>query len=302
MSAETLNSNSIHCEKGKIIIDDLRGEVICSSTGEVISTIIDYGPEWRDFDDDIRHSRSRVGSGSTHLVHDHGLATHISTKDIRKLSYAKRRSTIALKRQNMASRIGGKKRLVKALQMVRIEGKKQGLPHRTLETAAIYIRKIIDKRLGRGPMLKAYIAAALFIASRVTGVPRSFGEIAKKIGVKIEKARYAYRRIIELQGGKIRARVYKPSDYIPRISNALGFSRGTEELMYRLAKAVEYLKLSQGRSPIAIAAAIAYISGGVMGEKRNQKDIASALGNFTDVAIRNRYREIIDHIYIEVSL
>ncbi len=298
---ESSSNNQSYCA-GHIIIDEARGEVICTLTGEVLGSVIDYKPEWRDFADSLTPTKSRVGNPITNLMHDHGLATYISKKDITKLSFQKRRLHYSMKRHNAASRIRGHKRLVKALQMLKTEGAKLNLPQRTLETAALYLRKVVEKRLGRGEMMKAYIAAALFIASRVTNVPRSFGRIITRLNVKEEKARYAYRKIIDIHGGKIAARVYKPVDYVPMMATQLNLSRETQELMYRLSRAVEKLNLVHGKSPLAIAAAIAYVSSSIMGEKRNQRDIADVVGNFTDVAIRNRYRELIDKLYIEVSL
>ncbi len=287
---------------GEIIVDEARGEVICTSTGEIIGTLIDYNPEWRDFPDTNAPSRSRVGSPLTHQMHDYGVASYIARRDVYRLGTKNRRLHLSMIRHNAANRIKGHKREIRALQILRIEGSRLNLPQRTLETASEYIKKVVRKRLGRGEMIRAYIAAAIFIASRVTGVPRSFSSIIRELNVEEEKARHAYRAIIELHGGKIKARVYKPVDYIPMISTKLGLSKSTQELMYRLARAVEKLNLIHGKSPIAITAAIAYISSSINGEKKNQREIADAIGSFTDVAIRNRYREIIDKLYIEVAL
>ena len=301
MSSTTVKEQN-PCQDGQLIYDESRGEIICSSTGEVISNIIDVGPEWREFSAEDRWLRSRNGGARTNLVHDQGLTTYISDRDVYKLDYARRIEGLRLRRTQVKSRISNKKREIKALQILRREGEKLHLPKRTLETAAVLVRRIVSRKLGRGQMLNAYIASSLFIACRVTRVPRSFYEISSHLGVEIEKARYAYRKIVEIEGGKISAKVYRPSDYIPKVCTMLKLSTGTEKLMYRLSKAVEKLGLTHGKSPLAIAAAVAYIASGIMGEKRDQKKIAQSIGGFTDVAIRNRYRELIKELYIEVSL
>uniref|UniRef100_A0A7J3ZKM3 Transcription initiation factor IIB n=1 Tax=Fervidicoccus fontis TaxID=683846 RepID=A0A7J3ZKM3_9CREN len=301
MSSTAIREQAL-CRDGQLIFDESRGEIICSSTGEVVSSIIDAGPEWREFSIEDRWLRSRNGGARTNLVHDQGLTTYISGRDVYRLDYSRRLAGLRLRRTQVKSRISSKRREIKALQILRREGEKLHLPKRTLETAAVLIRRVIGRKLGRGQMLNAYIASALFIACRITRVPRSFHEILSNLGVEIEKARYAYRKIVELEGGKIAARVYRPSDYIPKICTALKLSPATEKLMYRLSKAAEALGLTHGKSPLAIAAAAAYVASGVMGEKRDQKKIAESIGGFTDVAIRNRYRELIRELYIEVSL
>jgi transcription initiation factor TFIIB len=297
------NREKMGCRPESIIIDEFTGTIICKDTAIVLEQTIDHGIEWRAFDPENNRTRSRIGGPLTSTTHDYSITTDISTKDIMKVKQPhRRRQFYSIRRHNAAARIRGHKRLVRALQLITYEGKKLNLPQRTLETASNYIRKVVKKRLGRGEMLRAYIAASLFIASRVTKVPRSFSAIVKELGVNEEQARYAYRKIIELSGGKISATVYKPSDYIPQIATKLGLSRGTIELMYRIDRAVEKLNLVHGKSPLAIAAAIAYIASPIMGEKKNQREIAEAIGSFTDVAIRNRYREIVDNLYIEVLL
>ncbi|MEM1619714.1 MAG: hypothetical protein QXU97_02290 [Fervidicoccaceae archaeon] len=294
--------DEVSCEEGHLIIDETRGELICSSTGEIVSRVVDLGPEWREFSSEDRMARSRQGSARTNLVHDHGLSSIIDYRDVDRLAPTKRFEGRRLQRLQMASRVAGHRRLVRSLQIVKREGEKLGLPRRTLETAGVMMRRIISKGLGRGAMLSAYVAAALYASSRVTGVPRPFYEVANSIGVPLERARYAYKRLVELEGGKIEAKIYKPSDYVAKVSSVLGFSSETERLMYRLARAAEKLGLVHGKSPTAVAAAVAYIAGGVLGEKRDQKTVARSLGGFTDVAVRNRYRELIDRLYIEVSL
>ncbi len=306
MEDETLSSTAgsevKFCDERYIVYDPERGELICTLTGEVLeASYVDPGPEWREFSDTPRN-RSRVGGALTSLTHDMGLTTTMSDRDIRRLDGRRRRVGFMMKRRNAANRIAGCRRLVRTLQMLNDEGRRMQLPKRTLETAAMLIKKVVAKGLGRGEYMRAYLAAAFFIASRLTGVPRSFSEIVSRMGVEYERARYAYRRIVEIHGGRIEARVQKPSDFIPKIADTLNLSPGTQTLMYRLCRAVEKLNMTHGRSPIAIAAAIAYISAAIMGEKKRQKDIAEALGGFTDVAVRNRYREIIDNLYIEVSL
>lgn len=297
------------CSPGNVFVDEVRGEIICMDTGEVIGTIVDYGKEWRSFGDP-QSTKSRGGPPLTESVHDRGLSTTIGRRG--SPLYSSR-----LARINSRIRVQGKRRFVKALQIMRDEAKRLGLPPNVLSTASQLIRGIISMGLGRGEMLRSYILAALYLSCKINKVPRSFSEFVrhainyerkdlKEEVITIKKLRYAYRKILEINGehrqSRVSLTVYKPQDYINYVSTSLSLSPGTTTLMYRMSKAVEKLNLIHGKSPLAIIAAIAYISSGIMGEKKRQRDIAEVFGTFTDVAIRNRYRELIDKLYIEVTL
>ncbi len=71
-----------------------------------------------------------------------------------------------------------------------------------------------------------------------------------------------------------------------------------------LQKSVEILEkaqkaeLTSGRGPTGIAAAALYVAALMHGEKRTQREVADVAG-VTEVTIRNRYKEIIDHLGIK---
>lgn len=297
------------CSGNDIFIDETRGEVICVSTGEVVDTLVDYYKEWRTFEGSYS-TRPRNGPPLSDSVHDKGLSTDIGKEG--PYYYSNRLAKI-----NSRVRIQGKRRFVKALQLIREEARRMHLPQNVVSTASRLIREVINLGLGRGNMLRSYVLSALYLSCKLNKIPRSFSEFVryaiKNEGVSgkeeiitIKKLRYAYRKIIEINRERYRQemklKVYKPQDYINILANSLNLSPGSITLMYRLSKASEKLNLTQGKSPLALLGAIAYISSGIMGEKRRQRDIADIFETFTDVAIRNRYRELIDALYIEVSL
>jgi len=297
------------CSSGNIYIDEVRGEVICADTGEILGTLVDYGKEWREFGDSST-SRVRSGPPLVESVHDRGLATSIGRG-------GPSRYSVHLSKINRRLRVRGKRRYVKALQMVREEGRKLGLPQTVISTASHLIRRPVLSGLGRGEMLRSYVLASLYLACRINRVPRSFSEFIKHIiaeekrspgsdVITVKKLRYAYRRIIEAnkesEGTEIRLSIHRPQDYVNFVSKSLNLSQETTVLMHRICRAAERLKIVHGKSPTSMIAAIAYVASSIMGEKRRQKDIAEVFGTFTDVAIRNRYRELIDKLYIEVIL
>lgn len=59
--------------------------------------------------------------------------------------------------------------------------------------------------------------------------------------------------------------------------------------------------LTVGRGPSGIAAACIYVGSHISGETITQRNIAS-VANVTEVTIRNRYKELLKELDIEVAL
>ena len=61
------------------------------------------------------------------------------------------------------------------------------------------------------------------------------------------------------------------------------------------------MKLTSGRGPAGLAAASTYIATVLTNERKTQREIAE-IANVTEVTIRNRYKELLEKLMIEVPL
>jgi len=61
------------------------------------------------------------------------------------------------------------------------------------------------------------------------------------------------------------------------------------------------MKLTSGRGPAGIAAAATYIATVLTNERKTQREIAE-IASVTEVTIRNRYKELLEKLMIEVPL
>lgn len=310
----TLPSKSFDCPQGDVILDPQTGFVICRSTGEVLGETVDYGPEWREFPD-TPSDRRRASVPHNMLNPNEGLGSYVRSWDVdalRRRGVERSRTARRLRQANiMARRVREKQRLYRSQNQLRIAAQMLNLPRRCVATANNFLKIAIKYKLGRGERIRYYIAASLFLAARMEGIPLALEEVVKRLfpnnGDRSQEARdkilvsNAMRKLREKAGG-VRYKIMQPIDYVPSAASRLELGVGTEKLMLRLARAVQALDRTHGKNPRAIVAAIAYISAAVMGEKKRQKEIAEALGVFTDVAIRNRYRDILSKIHIDVAL
>ncbi len=83
--------------------------------------------------------------------------------------------------------------------------------------------------------------------------------------------------------------------------NKLALKGTGEEVAHKVLRAAKQLKLTSGRAPKSIAAAVSYIASKITGEYRTQREIAEA-AQITEVTIRNRYKELMEQVLITTSL
>ena len=137
------------------------------------------------------------------------------------------------------------------------------------------------------------ITAALYAACRLCRVPRTLEEIAEVSSVdKIELGR-SYRYLVRELG--IKMAPTNPADYVPRFASALGLSGETQAKAIEILKKASQMGLTSGRGPTGAAAAAIYIASVLQDERRTQRDIAEVV-KVTEVTIRNRYKEIVEHL------
>jgi transcription initiation factor TFIIB len=286
--------------------DHSRAEVICKNCGLVIDDdLIDYGPEWRAFDSDQREKRARTGAPMTYLIHDKGLSTMIDWKN--RDSYGKsipmrnRAQIYRLRKWQRRVRISDatERNLAIALSGLDRLASSMSLPRTVRETAAMIYRKAALKRLIRGRSIEGVSAAALYAACRQCNVPRTLDEISKTSRMSRKDIGRTYRYISRELGLKMMPT--SPQDYIPRFCSELKLSSDVQAKTLEIIKGAVDQELTSGRGPLSIAAAAIYIAAILCGERRVQREVAEVAG-VTEVTIRNRYKELVETLDIDIVL
>ena len=173
------------------------------------------------------------------------------------------------------------------------------LPKSVREAAAVNYKKAVDKRLIRGRSIEGVAAASLYAACRQCGVPRTLDEIGQASRTGRKEIGRTYRFMVrEL---KMKIMPTGPEDYISRFCSGLGLDAEVEAKAYELIKAAQEKELTSGRGPTGIAASIIYIASVLCGKRRTQREVAEVAG-VTEVTIRNRYKELIQNLNIEVDI
>ncbi|MFX0067917.1 MAG: transcription initiation factor IIB [Promethearchaeota archaeon] len=294
------------CGNTKLVRDYARAEIICINCGVVIrSRIIDNGPEWRAFDNEQKEKRARVGAPMTYTIHDKGLSTMIDWRNRdsygKDISPKKRAQIYRLRKWQRRIRISDatERNLAFALSELDRMASHLGLSRNVREAAAMLYRQAVEQKLIRGRSIEGVTAAALYAACRQCKVPRTLDEIAAVSHVSKKDVGRGYRFIArEL---KIAVPPTNPTYYIPRFASELNLTGEVQ------AKAIEILKLASengltsGRGPTGVAAAALYIASVMSNERRTQRDVAEVT-RVTEVTVRNRYKELVEKLNLDVPL
>ncbi|MCX8150877.1 MAG: transcription initiation factor IIB [Candidatus Bathyarchaeota archaeon] len=294
------------CGSTRLMRDYECAEIVCMDCGMVVAAkIADRGPEWRAFDDDQRSKRTRVGAPLTYTIHDKGLSTTIDwhDKDVygKSLSPGQKAQVYRLRKWQRRIRVSDatERNLAFALSEITKISNNLNLPKNILETASVIYRKAVKERLIRGRSIQGVTSAALYLACRQCGLPRTLDEISQASTVNKKEVGRSYRFLIKELNYSIPP--LKPSQYITKFSNQLTMQGKVEEIAHKILTSAKNLKLTSGRGPTGIAAAASYIASVLTGERKTQREIAE-IAQVTEVTIRNRYKELVERLMFQLSL
>jgi transcription initiation factor TFIIB len=294
------------CGTMDLIRDYEAGELVCERCGFVVSsTLFDHGPEWRAFDAEQREKRVRVGAPLTWTIHDAGLSTVIGWQDRdsygRKLNPLQRARVYRLRKWHRRSKVSGstERNLAYALSELAKVAFKLNLPRNVLETAAVIYRRTVRMRLIRGRSIQGVAVASLYMACRQCNVIRSLEEVGRAANISKKESGRHYRFLLRKLNAKVPP--VEAKSYVSKFVNQFGLSGNVESMATTILDQAAELRLTSGRGPSGLAAAATYIASALLDERRTQGEIAKG-AHVTEVTIRNRYKELIQKLIIQVEL
>jgi len=278
------------CQRGPLVTDNDKGELLCSSCGQVlIEKIESIGIESRSFDLEQFNEKSRTGSKSSLAIHDMGLATSIGTQDKdasgKSLSGYMKNTFNRLRIWDNRSKLkGNDSNLRQAFVLLDTIKSQLSLPDNVIEETAYIYRKAFAMKLTRGRGISSILYAALYAACRMTNTPRTLRDIAKSGNIRKGDLANAYR--IMMQNLDLKLEPYDPVEFVSRICSMIDASESTKRNALNLLLKAEDAGLSTGKNPMSLVAAAVYLATCIDNEKKTQVEIAKACG-VSNVSIRN---------------
>lgn len=173
------------------------------------------------------------------------------------------------------------------------------LPRHVKEVAASLYRKAVMKKLIRGRSIEGMVSAALYAACRIEDIPRTLDEIAAVSKVTKKEIGRSYRFLA--RGLSLNLRPTSPVEYVDRFGDALGVSQRTKKRAKEILQEAIRRGITSGKGPTGLAAAALYVASLLEGEKRTQREVAE-VAHVTEVTVRNRYKELVEKLGINVPI
>jgi transcription initiation factor TFIIB len=295
----------IECGSADVICDDTRGEIICNDCGLVIEEhMIDSGPEWRSYTAEEQEKRSRVGSPINFAIPDKGLSTEIGPedKDIygKNLAPIRRAEIYRMRKWQRRTRTHSSRdrNLIQAMGELDRLASQMGIPKSTKEEAAIIYRKALEKRLSRSSSIEVMAAATLYAACRIRKIPRTLDEVADNTHISKKQLGQCFRRLVRTVD--VSVPISKSTDFISRFSNELELSGTVSKRAMKILEGAKEAGVTAGKDPIGLAASALYIAGIIENERRTQREVAQ-ITRVTEVTVRNRYKELVKILQLEIA-
>jgi len=163
------------------------------------------------------------------------------------------------------------------------------LPVETKVKAAKIYRKVVEKDLLMGRSVKGFIAASVYAACHMEGLPLGMARVSSAVGVRRKSANLGWRCIKRELG--LEVKFIRAGDLVGTFAWKLGISSPVTERAEEIVRRGEKDLVVAGKSPAGVSAAALYLAGAELGEKRAQRELASA-GGVTEATIRQRCREL----------
>jgi len=284
-----------NCGSTRVIVDDIRGEVVCADCGYVLSSeVIDDGPDWRYYTEDERIRRSR-GEPSEVLG-----SRILGCKDIRgnaapSFSQRKKINKITALQDKITS-----SRLIKYI--VELERLSSGLklPKYVKQHSLFMFKKIYEKRLLNGKSFYGFLGASILFSCKKYNIKRDLKEISTFSKADIKEIKRCYRRIV-MSGLFGKPPLQRPEDHALYLATTLSLSKKTRDLAISMLSEIRRDPRFRSKRAASLAAAVVYISSILLGERRRQEEIARKAGIAVST-LRKNVSLVMKNIDIEVKI
>jgi transcription initiation factor TFIIB len=286
------------CGSNQIITDAESGETICSKCGQVLlDKILETQPEPQNFPKSYgSNDRSRTGMSTSLARHDMGLSTIIGRTDRdasgQKIDPLMRSTMERLKTWDIRTQTHTPtdRNLKQAFFQLDVLKDKLGLSDSVVEKTAYIYRKAQERMLIRGRTISGILAAAIYIACRELGTPRTLKDISVGSIVGLKEVARSYRLLcFELD---LKIPIVDPMKCVSRVANKANLNEKTKRQAAEIMNnVIQRETLSAGKDPMGLAASVLYLASLNTGENITQANIADAAG-VTEVTIRNRVKDL----------
>jgi transcription initiation factor TFIIB len=295
-----------NCNNTTFIFDYKTASIICKNCGTVAQgKSIDYDREWRVFFNEVYETKVRTGAPETLAIHDKGIGTDIKTSVFDNLSSLELERMRNLQKFQKRIRITNSvdRNLYNAFEILEHIASMLNLPKDVKETAALIYRRAIKSNRMKGKSIRGMLAVSIYFSCKISNLPISLDKIMKLLKISKKNVSRCYSIMIETLPKEYLTRIKTPNSliYIPQLINKLNLGPEVEIFAKNILQEALKNGIIAGKSPRSLAAAAVYVACSLTNNKKTQRQIAD-VANVTEVTIRNRSKELIRSLNVEINL
>lgn len=273
---------------GSVVSIHQRGEIVCRQCGLVVNEReIDLNHSGvRAYSKQEKDKKERTGSPISILMPDIGLSTvidrsKIKNPDLRRA--AKWNTHMSWENRNM---------LIAITELKRI-GSNLNFPTRVKKATVRLYKKVFKRNLLRGRSINGMIAACAYYKCKEEKVPITMQEILDEASISSNIVKKCYKILVRKLN--LQTHHLDPISLIPRYCAELDLGIEIEKATIKMLRKFMSEASICGKDPKGLCAGALYLVAKLKNQKISQKEI-SKIVNVTEVTLRSRYKELLNHI------
>ena len=257
-----------YCGHDRTLCKD--GIVACAGCGTVVERTLDEAAEWRSFGD-IGGGKdlSRCGAPVNELL-------PVSSLSVTLCGYGGRGVWLAKQYNMWASSTYRERTLYRVFETITLCARDKGIPQSIVEQAKVLYKCVSEKRIMRGGMRQAFVAASVYMACKIHLVPRSAKEIAGIFGINVALMNRGCKCISQLLAIPVASTT--AADLVGRMASSLHLSCAAKQQCVALVACAEELGVAPESTPSTLAAACVFLASVTDGLGVDKARLAAASG------------------------
>lgn len=283
------------CESENIIEDTAHGILVCTECGQVVSSLMDCGAEWSQYNDDNKKDMNRCSHPISQLLPQSSMATTIAGSNSSRIKKLHGWNAMPYKERSLNE-------VFKIIQSKCAKGK---IMKCIEDDAKIMYKNIAEckhldgKNLGkavitRGKNRKSLIAACVLFACRKKDKSRSPKEIAELFGLNhtsITKGCKIFQKLAKITNIELKLNLVNPEQFIIRFCDELKVKKIYTEQAIQISNNAQKLQIASVHTPISLATGSIFMMIN-LNELDIQKKIIADKFNVSQVTIAKAYKKM----------
>ena len=283
------------CGSDNVIEDTSHGILVCTNCGQVVSSLMDCGAEWTQYNDDNKKDMNRCSHPISQLLPQSSMATTIGGACSSRIKTLHGWSAMPYKERS----------LNEVFKIIQLKCSENKIMKCIEDDAKIMYKNISEckhyegKNLGKSVIIRgknrmSVIAACILFACRKKDKSRSSKEIAKSFKLKkteITKGCKIFQKLAKITNIELKLTSVNPEQFIIRFCEELRVKKNFIDQAIQISNNAQKLQIASVHTPISLATGSIFMMI-TLNELKIQKKMIADQFNVSQVTIAKAYKKL----------